>query len=574
MSFLYFLILIGVLIFVHELGHFAVAKFFGVGVSKFSIGFGPSLLSYQGKETEYSICLLPLGGFVLMEGADLESTEAMPEEDRHKALMAKPIWQRSLVVLAGPVANLILPVVIFFIFAVMQTTALPSQIGEVYPDTPAEHAGLMAGDRLVSINGKPVTFWHDTVRTIHGSPGEEIELQFERDGEVQTINVVPEAVTSTDYLGLARTTIGRIGIGVGAAGTVVGIEDRQGPAAEAGLQFFDQVVAINGEPVERFDEIKSAVRTSEGRPLEFVVLRKSAFNLEYAGLYSQHKETFTITPRKVDGVYRIGVDSSRMYLVDVTEGGAADRAGLKAGDKILAIDGRPQGSISLVTERIRNEVNERVVARDVDDDIDDDAPIDPSFELTVQRGDETLTIHYVPEVVAFQDDTEQTHYRVVHGWETFRGNVSPERIYHPLGKRIVYSAREGVDQTWEVTKMMGVALVRLAQGRLSSKSIGGPIMIGELAADAGRAGIEPFLEMMALISINLAIINMLPIPILDGGRLLFFALEAIKRGPLSYRVRQIAAYIGLVLIILLMVLAFKNDIERNWYRVVEYFEER
>lgn len=146
----------------------------------------------------------------------------------------------------------------------------------------------------------------------------------------------------------------------------------------------------------------------------------------------------------------------------------------------------------------------------------------------------------------------------------------PDDVAFPFGRRIVQAGKTSVSETGEYIKMMVMGLVRMAQGRVGCDSVGGPILIGELAAQAGEAGIEPFLRMMALISINLAIFNLVPIPVLDGGQLALFAIEAIKRGPLSFRTRQIAAYIGFALIVMIMVLAFKNDIERNWDRIVDY----
>ncbi len=569
MSFVYFLILIGVLIFVHEFGHFAVAKFFDVKVIRFSIGFGPALFTYQGDETEYCICILPLGGYVLMQGADLESTEELPEEEREKSLMAKPIWQRSLIVLAGPAANLILPVVIYFAFGLVQTTTPPPMIGQVHAGSPAHDAGLLPGDEIVAIDGKSINYWYQAQRTIHGAYDQEVELTYDRDGETHTVRLVPEHYSTTDFLGLFRDTGGRIGISLATYGSTVALSDRSGPAARGGLRFFDRIVSIDGQSVERFDEVKATIRQSGGEAMEFVVLSRSQIPVDYGTMYHQDARTVTLTPQKVDGEYTLGIEEAQMYLAGITEGGAADRAGLKTGDKITAVDGDGFENWNLFRERIQNTVNEKIVARD---EAGDDYEIEPVFTLEIQRGDQSLTLDYAPDVVTYEDDTNQTHYRVAHGWENFRDGVLPDEIHHPIVQRFGHSARTGVEQTWDFTKMMMVGLVRLAQGRISTESIGGPIMIGELAAEAGHAGIEPFLRMLALISINLAIINLLPIPVLDGGRLVLFFLEAIKRGPLSYRTRQIAAYVGLVLIILLMIFAFKNDIERNWYRVVEIFE--
>ncbi len=570
MSFLYFIILIGVLIFVHEFGHFIVAKFFDVKVINFSIGFGPSFASYTWGDTEYSLRILPLGGYVQMQGSDLETAEALPEEEQERSLMAKPIWQRSLIVLAGPVANLILPLFIYFGFGLVQTTTPPPQIGEIHAAGAAEQAGLQPGDEMVAINGRDIDYWYQAAGAISDSPDQPMEITVARNGERHTVELTPERTTSTDFLGLATDTSGRIGIGLGTYGPTIALADRQGPAARDGLRFFDRVIAIDGEPIERFDEIDSHLRQSGGQPMEFLVASRSQIPVDYAGLFHQEARRVTVTPERVDDHYTLGIERAEMYLAAVQDDGPAYRAGLQPGDQILALDERPFNNWALFRDRIQNDVNERIVARD---EAGDDDPIEPTYELTIQRADQRLTLDYQPDIITYQDDTNQTLYRVHHGWENFPHTVLPDDIPHALGPRILHSADQAADRTWEFTKMMVVGLVRLAQGRISTESIGGPIMIGELAAEAGDRGIEPFLQMMALISINLAIINLLPIPVLDGGRLLLFALEAAKRGPLSYRTRQIAAYIGLVMVILLMVFAFKNDIERNWYRVVEFFED-
>ncbi len=568
MSFIYFIILIGVLIFVHELGHFVVAKFFDVKVLRFSIGFGPTLAKFQGEETEYTICVLPLGGYVQMQGASLELTEDLPDDEQERSLMAKPIWQRSLIVLAGPVANLILPAVIYFGFGLVQLTTPPAMVGQVHADSPAAEAGIQPGDRIVAIDDRDIDYWYQIAQGFDQRWDIVHQVTVERDGKHKTLEVTPERHSSTDFLGLVQEERALAGIGLTTYGPTVALSDRGGAAARDGLRFFDHVVAIDGQPIERYDEITSRVAESGGEPMEFVVLSRSKIPVDYGDLYHQDARTLTVTPDKVDGEYTLGIEPAQMYLTGVEEGKSADGAGLQPGDKIVSLDGRRYSSWVLFADRLENQVNELIVERD---EAGDDYDIEPSFELQFERDGELHTITYEPEVATYQDDTQQTHYRVEHGWETFRDTVVPDPVDHHFGDRLLYSSRNSIDQTWEFTKMMTVGLVRLAQGRIATESIGGPIMIGELAADAGDAGLEPFLRMLALISINLAIINLLPIPVLDGGRLVLYALEAVKRGPLSYRTRQIAAYIGIVLVILLMVFAFKNDIERNWYRVVEFF---
>ncbi|MBA2663769.1 MAG: RIP metalloprotease RseP [Bradymonadaceae bacterium] len=571
MSLIYFVILIGVLIFVHEFGHYIVAKAFDVKVLRFSIGFGPKVIGYTRGDTEYVLCALPLGGYVQMLGADLESVEEMEEEDRARALMSKPIWQRSLIVLAGPVFNLILPVVIYFVVGMGQSMTPPAIIGEVFVDSPAATAGLAPGDRIVEIDGRSIDYWHQVVRTVSAAYDRPIPIVYERDGARHTTEAVPDKKTSTDFLGLERRTYGMLGIHLGTHGTTVALSDRAGPGAEAGLQFFDRIVAIDGVAVQRFDHVQSRIRNSAGKPLELVVLRRMPMPADWATLYAQRLVTLTATPAKIDGAYSLGIEAAEMYLTHVDENSPVARAGLQPGDKLVALDGETYNNWSVLIQRIHNTINQQIVTRD--EEGDKDRALKPSFEIGFERAGERLSATLEPDVLSFHDDNKQQRYRVVIGWGHFRDVVYPEDVPFPFFGRMVHSAREGFNQTADFCKMMLVGFVRLAQGRVSMESIGGPIMIGELAGQAGRAGWEPFLQMMALISINLAIINLLPIPVLDGGHLLLFALEAIKRGPLSYRTRQIAAYIGFTMIVFLMIFAFKNDIERNWHRVVEYFDE-
>ncbi len=573
MTLIYFIILIGVLVFVHEFGHFIVAKAFDVKVLRFSIGFGPRIFGFIRGETEYVICLLPLGGYVQMLGADLESIEELPPEDRPRALMVKPIWQRSLIVLAGPVFNLILPVIIFFIVGMGQTTTPPSVIGDVFVDSPAATAGLQPGDKITSIDGKPVKYWHQIVKSVSTVYDRPIPIVYERDNTSHTTEAVPTKRESTDFLGLEQRTYGQLGIHLGTHGTTLAISNKTGPAAQAGIQFFDRIIAINGEPVQRFDQIDAAVRNSDGKPLEFGILRRTPLNASYGSLYSQKNVSVTVTPQKSgdNNLYTIGIEPAEMYLTSVASDSPVEKAGMLPGDKITGIDGENYNSWSLLSQHIQNTINQQIVKRD--EDGEKDRALTPSFALNYTRNGVAHSTTLKPNVVSYQDENKQQRYRVELGWEHFRDTVFPDEVPFPFGTRLVHASVEGVTQTANFCKIMLVGFLRMAQGRVSMESIGGPIMIGELAGQAGRAGWEPFLQMMALISINLAVINLLPIPVLDGGHLLLFALEAIKRGPLSYRTRQVAAYIGFTMIIFLMIFAFKNDIERNWHRVVEYFDE-
>ncbi|QDG49886.1 RIP metalloprotease RseP [Persicimonas caeni] len=571
MSFVYFIILIGVLIFVHELGHFIFAKLFDVKVLRFSIGMGPTLVSYTKGETEYVICALPLGGYVRMLGYELGEVEEIADEDRDRALMMKPIWQRSLIALAGPVFNLILPVVIYFVATMAQGTAPPAVIGEVFAETPAAEVGLQPGDKVVAIDGEEVTYWHELSETIGESYGREIDVTFIRDGERHEVRVEPETKRTTDFMGLREQTYGMLGIHLQPHGTTVGISNPDSPAAKAGLKTFDKIEAVDGEHVERFDEVESKVRQSGGEPLDMVVLHRVPVDPGYARFYAQQVDEITASATKTDDGYELGLEPAEMFVAKVEEDSPAAKAGLQTGDKLVALDGREHSNWSLLNRKITNDVNEKIV--ELQEEGVEDIEVEPEYELSYERDGETVTTTLAPEVTKFKGQGNQERYRVYIGWGHISERVAAPEVAFPFFPRMAYAAEVSVEQTWEFCEMIVMGFVRMAQGRVSLDNLGGPIMIGELAAEAGKAGWQPFLQMMALISINLGIINLLPIPVLDGGHLLLYALEAVKRGPLSYRTRQIAAYIGIAMIVFLMVLAFKNDIERNWEDIAEWINQ-
>jgi regulator of sigma E protease len=451
------------------------------------------------------------------------------------------------------------------------TTASPALVGEVFEDTPAAAAGLQPGDRIVEIEGEEIGYWHDLTAEISDSWDQQLTLKYRRDGELHTTEISPEKKVSTDFLGLNVQTYGMIGIHLGTYGTTLALADRDGPAARAGLESFDGIVTIDGEPIERFDQIASKVRNSDGAPLEIVAMRRIPLDIDYGKAYRQRVVRATVEPERVDGQWTIGVVRAEMVLTEVEEDSPARAAGLQVGDRIVALDERSFNNWSMVNRTIHNTINEKILEQHEKgvEDID----VDPSFEVTYVRQGERHTTTLEPRVVKYKDESKQQQYRFEIGWNHFRDTEYPDEIDFPFFERVQYAATNSVDRTGSFVKMIVMGFVRMAQGRISLGNVGGPILIGELAAKAGEAGWEPFLQMMALISINLGVFNLLPIPLLDGGHLLLYLLEAIKRGPLSFRARQIASYIGMVLVLMLFVLAFKNDIERKWDDIVEYVNE-
>ena len=341
-----FVALLGVLIFVHEFGHFIVAKALGVKVLKFSLGFPPALIKRKWGETEYVLSAIPLGGYVKLLGEDPESDEEIAPEEQHRAFTNKPLLARMAIIVAGPLTNFLLAVVLLSFGHLAGLPVLSTQIGSVVEDHPAYEAGFQKGDTVVSIDGADVSRWDKMQRLVESSEGKKLDVVVDRNGEKVTLQVAP--ILSKD----------------------------KGPLGNR--------------------------------------------------------------------VWRIGVT--------------------------------PSGQL---------------------------------VEVGVLR--------------AFQE-----------GW---------------------YS-------TIQLTRMVLKTLVMLVKMEISAKALSGPITIAQASGESLKQGVINFIFLLSFISVNLAIINLLPIPILDGGHLLFFCIEAIIRRPVTGKVREVATHAGLLFIIFLMVLVFYNDISR------------
>ncbi len=568
MGFFYAVILIGALIFVHELGHFLAAKWCDVKVLNFSIGFGPAIASFTYGETEYTLRMLPLGGYVLMLGNAMEEIEEIPEADRERALMAKPIWQRVVVTAAGPAFNLILPVILYFFMTLTLTTTTPAVVGQVFDAMPASGAGLESGDTIVEIDGEPIQYWYEVLERITDAPGRPVELAYERDGERFDVELTPEVKNQTDFLGLASRTYGLIGIHPGTYGPTMGISDSEGPAAQAGLLNFDRVLTVNGKAITRYDELEASIRQSGGKPLELVVLRRKPIEVDWGVVYKQEKSVHTVVPVKDGTRWYAGIDRAEMFVARVEPDSPAAAAGLRVGDQLTQMNGRPYSNWRLLYQQIQNTVNEKIVEATANGDKGED--VRETFEISYLRDGVEQTTTLEPKVRKLEN---QDIYRLVIGWGHIGDMVKPPEVPFPFTTRVGFAAEYSVRKTGEFIGMTAMGFWRMVQGRVSLDNLGGPIMIGELAAQAGEAGWDKFLEMMALISINLAVLNLLPVPMLDGGHLLLYAIEAIKRGPISFRTRQLTTYIGLTFIACLIILAFKNDIERSWDDIAQWVNE-
>lgn len=543
----YFILLVGVLIFVHELGHFLFAKLFDVKVEKFSLGFGPRALGFRRGETEYCIAWVPLGGYVKMLGED--PNDEIHREDQGRAFHQKPLWQRYIVVFAGPAFNLIFPIFIYFVFFAMQTTLLPSVIGKAFRGQPAAEAGLRPGDKIVSIQGTPVRYWEDLKRHISGHPGESLKITIEREGKTFERFITPRKHVRQNRLSY-QESYGLIGISPFFELAQIGLSDPRSPAARAGLRSGDLLTSINGRPVERWADLSKRLARNRGEALSVSYLRPGRSVSAFMDLHllSPGMTIVDPEPRLVGGSikrYETGIHSAEFFLQHVEKNSPAEKIGMRPGDRVVAFNGKPTTHWELLELELRSQRSHTGGEHSI---------------AWIPFGGQRQEGRFKLAKITFTDEYKHVQTRYVFGAHNRLLTKSADPI--PIAGRFGYAVVESVRKTGEIVGVMTLAFVQLFRGAISSDTIGGPVMLAYTAHVAAKKGWDHFLWMMALISINLGIINLLPIPILDGGHIMFFTVEAIKRRPLSLRAREIASYVGLFLLISLMVFAMKNDLVR------------
>jgi regulator of sigma E protease len=439
-----FVVVIGLLILIHELGHFVVARLSGVGVERFSVGFGPVLWRVKGKETEYCLSAVPMGGYVKMMGDDENPLEGGKTGgvDPARAFNLKPLWVRALIVFAGPGMNFVLAAAILsLVFMILGRPAVPSVVGRVTEPGPAAQAGLRSGDRIVAVDGRPIQYWDELLREAQGSEGGTLQLTVRSEGGERKVALTPVRTKMRDILGDERDVwdVGARYLAPAAIGEIVpGF-----PAAEAGMRAGDAVVSVEGQPVFSWDDLAEAIQKRAGEPTR----------------------------------------------------------------------------------------------------------------LTVRRGQETLSISVVPRSVRDRglDGAEI---------EVGRIGITPAAPLTFARSNPVAAIRDGVTRTGELTLLTVVAFYKIVVGQLDRSNIGGPIQIAMTAGEQARQGLPSLAFFTAVISVNLAVLNLLPVPMLDGGHLLFFAVEAVLGRPLSVRKREMAQQVGFVLLIGIMVYAVYNDLAR------------
>ncbi len=444
------IIVLGVLIFIHELGHFLFARLFKVGVEKFSLGFGPRIIGKKMGITDYRLSAIPLGGYVKMVGEEPDAE--IDPADIPISFTHKNVFKRIAIVAAGPCFNFLLAVLIFWgMFQISGIQLLKPVIRMVTEGSPAHQAGLEIDDRIVAINGQGIESWDDISQIITSSKGEKIEIAVKRESSDFIVDVLPEQKPVKSMFGedVDRWVIGISGIPVlkPIAGEVIDGT----PAKKAGIEKNDLITTINGVSVETWDDMKELIHSSKGQPLEISVLRGNTPLV--LTLIPESKTEKNAMGEKVE-TYMIGISTQRFTDLDAV----------------------------------------------------------------------------------------------------FTKKLNPFQAFG-----------ESVMKTYELSKLIIVGIAKMIQGVISPKELGGPIIIAKMAGDQAREGAENLIFFIAFLSINLAILNFLPIPVLDGGHLLFFSIEAIQGKPVSMKVREIAQQGGLIILIMLMIFAFYNDITRLFF---------
>lgn len=553
---------VGLLIFVHELGHFLFAKLFDIKVERFSLGFGPPLVRFVKGETTYQIAIIPLGGYVKMVGQDPH--EDISPEDLDRAFSSAPVYQRGIVALAGPAFNIIFPVICFFAYNLLEPLQQPALVGTAELGRPAQIAGFLPGDQIVQIDDERVWSFERMTTLVRARPGVPTKVEVLRDDERVTLEVTPAAVTGRDPFG-SDVEFGQIGITALMPAARIGVFDVMKSPGD--FKTGDRIAKIDGQDLKVAYELDRQLRKLAGKTVEVVSVR--AQDLRAGALLGARAEEAIVQqvniPEGTQGMADLGWAPSGPFIRDVVPGGAAQRAGLQGGDQIVEVKGqeiRLFWSFLQAVETGQGEPLDLVVVRDGQR---------KSITLTATEVTCINDVTLKPGVVYdhglgvgwMQQEEPECGAVVAAGMTThasWYAYAPSERIAVRLsiGEAFLLS----LDQTWDVTQKVGAMLFKFFTGGVSYKNLGGPITFFRVAAMAAEQGVMVYLSLLAVLSINLALFNLLPIPILDGGHLLFCLIEAVKRKPVSLRVREQAMVVGMVLLLALFVLAMGNDLAK------------
>ncbi|MCB9675419.1 MAG: RIP metalloprotease RseP [Alphaproteobacteria bacterium] len=557
------LVMIGVLVVIHEFGHFLFAKIFGIGVPVFSVGMGPRLFGYRYNGTDYRVSALPVGGYVQMAGADpFGEEDASARVDPDIDFMKKPVWQRLIVMLAGPAFNLALPFIVFTIVMMSGEPQTAPVIGLVLEGSPAEQLGFEIGDRIVEADGEPVEVFGDVVQVMEAHPERDLPLVVERSGQRVPI-VIPGGTVGFSFDGYVD--LETVGIQASSRSSRVGVDDPTSPAWSAGMKIGDLVTHVDGTEVNTWPELMAAL--TPDRPHEVAYLRVVDEAPAPAEMKATLRPNPAYMPRDDDFwqndwglvpvmVYVGSVIQERQVSAGTgcmpgeTRPTAAAEAGILPLDRLYRIEGEQVRSWSDLMDLIGASMKGRTEAQGP-------GPLD----IEIIRDGKRMTMSMTPNLTR----------EVVRGEVRFRPIIGVER--HPTayvdGPRVqkYYSFFEAVPRAVE----QGAEVFRLTIGVLGKlitldlqpqEALGGPVEIFRAAGQGAEAGFHGFARLLGTISFSLGIVNLLPVPVLDGGQIVFYSIEGIRGRPLSLEVREKVQMVGILALAALMLMVTVMDVNR------------
>ncbi|MFQ5687261.1 MAG: RIP metalloprotease RseP [Candidatus Scalindua sp.] len=583
---------IGLLIFIHELGHFIVAKKIGVRVHAFSLGFGPAIIRKQIGETDYRISLIPLGGYVKLAGEQREESNTGEEWE----FISKKPWQRAAVLIAGVSFNTILAFVAFIVAFRVGVPFVTSEIGRTMPGGPAWEAGIRPGDKIVRIDSVSDPDFEDIFISValNNSP-EGINMEIERDDETFDVNVIPRY----------DPTVGIQRIGIAPATTlevhkIFAIENSDTPAQKSDLHVNDIILEVNGKAIATENDFREIELANPGKEINITVLRDGK------------KIDMKVTPSVVSR-WMIGLSCATTKINGVKKDSLAHSLGLQKEDKIVKVNSQDVEGFTELINAIKDSPDGIVTLQVTRGNGTKYIKLTKSGEGTVKEFSEGIFPHYglivdstvegfpaekigikPGDTIRSIDGKKITEWNQLltlvtashgkkfeiswmHKYETITRTIIPkkneENAQGILGikfkeKKIIRkyglakSCVVGTHKTVVNIKRIYMTIQGFVSKKLSTKALGGPVLIAQASYESAKSGIGKLMYFMAIISINLAVINILPVPVLDGGHLLFLGIEKIKGSPISEKTMAIANYIGFALIISLMIYATKNDIMR------------
>ena len=567
----YFLILVGILIFIHEGGHFIFAKLFGVRVHVFSLGMGPRLFGFKKGDTDYRISAVPIGGYVRMLGED--PGEECNDNEMNQSVQGIAPWKRIIIYAAGPAMNLIFPLFLYFFLALGQEELPPAEIGVVIENSPAERAGLQTGDKIVAIDKMPVYSFNHMVELIQDKGGRQILLTVNRKGDYLKIPITPDTKIGPKYqipfLRHIETRKGMIGIVGIYPNTIVSVRSDM-PNVPKALHTFDKIVSVDDVETARLIDVERALVAARGKTVTISFLRAKQ-NLPSV-LFPNSRQAAAIDTKKQPSVFEsksrsmkyavpadleklsdIGIGSAGAFVLNVNRNGPADKIGLQRGDELIAVDGNRKNVWDIMSTLLS---------------VNSEGTDTKSHTLTWKRNGKLHTAKYKADFIAagtkkdlgVEDDMIVPGFHVRPFSEEWFG-IPPKKV--PNMQSIEYALYMSVSQTLFWSEVILDVLKSVVTGNISPKAFSGPIGIGHAAAQVGQEGPGAFFGFMGFVSLNLGLMNLLlPIPILDGGRLLLIVTEVVMRRRLSNKIQERILVTGAIMTIMLMVWAVIMDIAR------------